>query len=118
LTNRGDTVYTEYMFSIVYAQVKIEDKWPLAPNFTSLAGIVSYFFPKLLLVAGIICFIFVIGAGFTVLTSAGGGDPHAQEKAKNFLTLSITGLAIIFGAYWIMQIINVLTNGSLSGLGF
>jgi hypothetical protein len=106
-----------YMLSVVYA-VDIKDVFGPAKTFNNLSDIVTKLFPNLLLAAGVIFFILVIGAGFTVVTSAGGGDPHAQERAKNFLTLSITGLVIIFGAYWIVQIISVVTGGSLTGLGF
>jgi hypothetical protein len=96
--------------------VDIGTAFPIAQNFPSLASLISIFIPRLLLAAGIIFFILVIGAGVRVIMMAGGEDPHAQEQAKNFLTLSVTGLIIIFGAYWVLQIINYVTNGTLSNL--
>lgn len=102
------------MFSVVFA-VDIGQEFPLAKyGFQSLSELVSFLIPRFLLLAGIIFFILVIGAGIRVVMTAGSSDPHAQEQAKNFLTLSITGLIIIFGAYWVLQIINFITNNSLS----
>ena len=99
-----------------YAQVNITDSFPIAQNFPTLSSLVSVFLPRLLLLAGVIFFILVIGAGVRVVMTAGGGDPHAQEQAKSFFTLSITGLVIIFGAFWVLQIINFITHGSLGGI--
>lgn len=96
----------------VYA-VDIGTVFPIAKNFKTLSSLVSYLIPRFMILAGVIFFILVIGAGVRVVMTAGSGDAHAQEQAKNFLTLSITGLVIIFGSYWVLQIINFITGGSL-----
>lgn len=103
------------MLSAAYA-VDIGETFPLAQNFPTIASLVTELFPRILLVAGIIFFVLVIGAGIRVISTAGSDDPHSQEQAKNFLTLSLTGLIIIFGSFWILQIINYLTNKSLINL--
>jgi hypothetical protein len=99
------------------AQVDISKIWKFAPDqnsdFSTLGSIVSFFLPKVLLVAGLIAFILTVGAGFAVIASAGGGDPHNTEKAKGVLTYSVIGFILIFGAYWLVQIISFLTNNSL-----
>ena len=97
--------------------VDIGSAWPIKETrFQTLGGFVSYLLPNVLLVGGIIFFILVVTAGIGVVAGAGGGDAHSQEKAKSFLTYAVVGLIIMFGAYWILQIINYITRGSLGGL--
>lgn len=103
----------------VYA-VDIGKVWKFAPgqnsNFASLGGVVSFFLPKLFLIAGIIFFVLVIVAGFSLLQNAGSEDAHAMEKWRQILTYGVIGLIIIFGAYWVLQIINFITNQSFQSL--
>ena len=103
------------LFTTVYA-VDIGAIWKFAPaqntNFTSLGSVVSFFLPKLFLIAGFIFFILVIVAGFSLLQNAGSEDTHAMEKWKQILTYGMIGLIIIFGAYWVLQIMNFITNQS------
>lgn len=96
--------------------VDICDVWPLCAQFTSIGEVVSWFLPKVLLLAGIIFFILIVIAGIGVITGAGSDDPHAKEQSRAFLTYAVIGLIIIFGAIWILQIISYLTGGSLKGL--
>ena len=105
------------ILSPVYAQVDITKEWSLAaiPEFQSLGGLVGYLLPKTLIVAGVIFFILIVLAGLGMIRGASSGDPHASEQAKQYLTYAVIGLIIVFGAFWILQIINYLTNNSLSG---
>ncbi len=101
------------------AQIDIEQEWQLGPGkggFGSLAELMSSLLPKILLLGGIVFFIIIIIAGIGVITGAGGGDAHDAENKKNILTYAIIGLILMFGAYWILQIINFVTNGSLQSL--
>lgn len=103
------------------AQVNIKDFWQLSGEggkggFSSLADVVSNILPKILLLGALISFIIIIIAGIGVISGAGGGDAHDAESKKNILTYAIIGLVIMFGAYWILQIINFVTNGSLQSL--
>lgn len=107
------------LIGAVYA-FNIEDVWPLAPKPgrtvpSTLAGLISFFYPRALLLAGIIFFILIVLAGFSFIAAAGSDDPQTKEKWKRILTYGVIGLVIIFGAFWILQIINVITAGSLGG---
>ena len=117
LTTASYAIKLKIMYS-VFAQngVSIEENFAPAKNFPTLGSLISVFLPNALLVAGIIVFIMVVLGGFAVITGAGSGDPHNQEKAKSFLTYALIGLMIIFGAYWILQIINFITGGTLKGI--
>lgn len=103
----------------VYA-VDIEDIWPLAykdnPQFQTLGGIVSFFLPKFLLLGGIVFFILIIIGGIGIISGAGSDDAHATEGRKKFLTNAVIGFIIMFGAYWILQIINFVTGGALKDI--
>lgn len=103
------------LFSMVYTVI-ISDKWKLAPRFTTLGSFVSFLLPILLLLAGIIFFVLVIAAGFSLLQNAGSEDAHALDKWRQILTYGVIGLIIIFGAYWVLQIINLVTYGSFQSL--
>lgn len=83
-------------------------------GFQSLGDMVSFFLPKILLLAGIMCFLMVVIAGFSMITGA-GGDPQATEKARQYVTYGVIGLVIVVSAFWILQLINFITGGSLSG---
>lgn len=104
------------------AQVDIGQEWKLsgAPGkggFSSLAGLVSSLLNPILIAGGIIFFVIIIITGFGVLSGSGSGDSHAAESRKNILTYAVIGFIIMFGAYWILQIVNYVTKGALGGAG-
>ena len=99
------------------AQVSIGSAWPLScerGGFCTLSGLVSNLLPKIVLVGGIVFFILVVIAGIGILATAGSGDAQGMENRKTFLTYAIIGFIIMFGAYWIVQIINFITNGAVN----
>lgn len=101
------------------ADVDIGQVWQFSPakgGFNSLADLMSFIFPRLLLLGGIIFFVLIVIAGIGVISGAGGGDPHKAEQSKMFLTYAVIGLIIMFGSFWILQIINFVTHGSLNSL--
>lgn len=101
-----------------YALEIDSSNWPFAANlnFASLGALVSFFLPKLLLLAGIIFFLLTIYAGFTFLSSAGSDDAHALEKWRLVLTSGVIGLIIVLSAYLVLQIINYVTAGAFNDL--
>lgn len=109
---------------MIRTQVDICTVWPLCPDpatpgkggFATLGDLVTAFLPLALLLGGIIFFGLVVYAGFSMITGAGSGDAQAQEKWKQILTKGIIGLIIIFGAFWVLQIINFITGGALKDL--
>ena len=98
--------------------VKIEEVWRPAQTaeFQSFGGLISFFLPKVFLVAGIIFFVITIYAGFSFMRSGGSQDAHEKEKWRMVLTYGVIGLVIIFAAFWILQIINFITGGALQGI--
>ena len=72
----------------------------------TLGGIISSFLPSLMTIAGLILFGMLVMGGFTML--AGAADKEAQENGKKMITSALVGFFIIFLAYWIAQILQVI----------
>lgn len=53
--------------------------------------------------AGIGLLLMIISSGFTLMTSA--GDAKKLTQGKTTLTNSLVGFILIFGAFWIVQIV-------------
>jgi len=63
--------------------------------------------------AGLILLFMLIMGGFQMLTSA--GNPEKVEAGKGKITTGLIGFLIIFVAYWLMQIIEVLLGFKILG---
>lgn len=82
----------------------------LQPTFNAslkdLTSIVTKIVGIAIPIAGLILFILIIVSGFNLMTSA--NNPEQAEKAKQSLTSAIVGFLIIFAAYWIAQVLQVV----------
>ncbi|OGG14873.1 hypothetical protein A2773_01230 [Candidatus Gottesmanbacteria bacterium RIFCSPHIGHO2_01_FULL_39_10] len=96
--------------------VDIAECFAPAKTFTSLGHLVGVLSQNFILIGGIIFFVLVFIAGFGMIQGAGSEDSKQMEKGKMMFTYAIIGFAIIFGAYWIVQIVNMITNGALGGI--
>ena len=72
----------------------------------TLADIISKFIPYIYVIAGLILFAFLIIGGFNYLTS--GGDPKKVETAQAKITQALIGFLIIFLAYWLGRILEIV----------
>ena len=90
----------------------------LAPSqsITSVSALVNILLKNALTVAGVICLVFLIVGGFGFIVSA-GGDAKAKEKGKNTITSALTGLILIIAAYWIIEIVQILTGINILNSG-
>lgn len=78
-------------------------------EFPSITTIISEsLLPNALLLAGIILLFILVGGAFTVISSA--GNPDKTQKGSQAITGAIIGFVVIFAAYWIIQIIEVITG--------
>lgn len=76
----------------------------LGPVVTSAVVYVLYF-------AGFALTIYIVLAGFAILTSR--GDEKALAAAKSKLTYGIAGFFIVFSAYWVVQIVGRILGISI-----
>jgi hypothetical protein len=68
--------------------------------------------PNLMLGANIILFFIIVFAGISIIGSA--GNPQKQQQASQTLAFAVIGFLLIFGAYWIMQILGIITGASFA----
>jgi len=72
----------------------------------SIGVIVGQALPYIFAAAGIGLLLMIISSGFSIMTSAGDAKKLAQGRMT--LTNSIVGFILIFGAFWIVQILGVI----------
>lgn len=77
----------------------------------SVGGIIGEFLPYLLIIAGLILFAMLVFGGFTMLSGAASKD--GMEKGKHMITSALTGFFVIFLAYWIAQLVQVIFGISI-----
>ena len=84
---------------------------PLTSNPT-IGSIISTALPIVIGIAGLGLLLMIIMAGFTLMTSA--GDAKKMEEGKQRLTFAIVGFLIVFGAYWVVQIIGIMFGTTIT----
>jgi hypothetical protein len=84
------------------------DKYPTNPS--QVGPFVSIFARNAILIAGLICVIMIVVGGLGVIASAGKGNQQSAGKGKAALTAGAAGFVIVFCAYWIVQIIEIITG--------
>jgi hypothetical protein len=83
---------------------------PQPPGFKlggeTVGGVINQIVPVILTFAGFVLLIMLMISGYQLMVSR--GDPKALEGAKGRLIFALIGFLIIFGAYWILVIIQDL----------
>lgn len=80
-------------------------------NFT-LGGLASTAVSLGIVVAGILMVFLFIGGGFMVISGAGSNDPQTAAKGKQAVTWSVVGFFVIFIAFWVVRIIELITGNT------
>jgi uncharacterized membrane protein len=77
-------------------------------------GLVSSLIPNVLMVAGIIFFVMIVFAGFSLIVGAGKDkSPQDAARARSALTYAVAGFLIVITAYFILQMV-----GAMLGINF
>lgn len=71
--------------------------------FTDAEGLVSTILRAVMLIAGLLVFVYLIWGGIEWITS--GGDKGKTENARNKITAAVIGLVILAASYAIFQIV-------------
>jgi len=97
------------------AQVDIGDAYKLGsegigekPGYSSIGELISKILPNIFVVAGLLLFIFALAGGFVIITS--GGSSEKNKQGTGLITAAVIGFVLIFGSYWLIQIIQHLTG--------
>jgi len=70
------------------------------------ASLLNIVVRNIFVIAGLLLFGTIIFAGFKIIS----GGSKGYEEAKNIITIAVTGFLIMFAAYWIVQIVEVVTG--------
>lgn len=87
----------------------LADDSKVSDKYDSLGTVVNLLVDNLMVIAGLLLFVFVIAAGFSFLSS----DKKGKEQASDIAKGAVIGFIVMFSAYWIVQIISKLTGADI-----
>ncbi len=85
----------------------------VAETYSSPATLINIILPNIFVFAGVLLLIFVVVAGFRMVLSP--DNKKNAEQGKQAITYAIAGFAVLLSAYWIVQIIEILTGVAILG---
>lgn len=92
--------------------LKLSDSTNVSDVYDNPAFLVNLLISNVFVLGGIIFFLFLIVAGFKFIT----GGQKGAEDAKGIIQTALIGFIIMFAAYWIIQIIALLTGINIPGV--
>ena len=79
----------------------------------NLSDLVSIIVTGAITLAGIfVLFLFIFG-GYSMIAGAGQNNPQKAAQGKQAITSAVIGFVIIFVAYWIIRLIEVIIGGPM-----
>lgn len=94
----------------VYADVPINSIFGPAKSFSTFGDVVTVIVKNAFVIAGVIAFLLLVFGAFTIIMGAGAGDTKQLEKGRQAIVGAVTGLIIVVGSFWIVQIVEKLTG--------
>lgn len=98
-------------FDEINAALGTDFKFKPVAGQTLISQLFSRGLPILIVLSGIILLIMIVMGGFTMLTNP--TNPQAQEAGKNQITFAVIGFFLMFMAYWIIQILELMFGLSI-----
>lgn len=89
--------------------LKLSDDTKISDTYTNPAFLVNLVVRNLFVVAGVILFFMILLAGFKFIT----GGKKGLDEAKQIMTAALVGFLLMFSAYWIVQIVKIVTKTNL-----
>ena len=87
----------------------IGPKTPLT-ELKNVGSLVSIILQISFALAGIVLLFFFIFGGFSIIAGAGKDNPEQAAKGKQAITSALLGFIVVFAAYWIVQLIELVTG--------
>ena len=81
-----------------------------AQDFNTVGALVGVILRNALTIAGVVTLAGVVISGFNLMIHAGSGESEKTNKDRAAFTAALIGLIIIVGAYFLIQIVEVLTG--------
>lgn len=72
----------------------------------NIGKLINFLLPYIFGIAGLIMLLYLVWGGFMFMTSH--GDQKAVEAARQKITSAIIGFVIIFVAYWLVQLLQMI----------
>lgn len=76
----------------------------------TLGDLVSMVLKLSFVIAGVLILVMFLIAGFQIIAGAGQNNPEGAKKGKQAATSAAIGFVIVFVAYWIVRVIEVITG--------
>ncbi len=92
--------------------LQLSDSTKVSELYTTPASLVQLIIRNMFPISGVVIFVMLFLAGFKFITKGKDG----MEDAKKIITSTIIGFLIMFSAYWIAQIISLLTGINIPGI--
>jgi|SRR5579859_190999 len=89
----------------------LNDKQTVASVYSHPSDLINLLVKNVFIVAGIILFVMIIYSGYLFIS----GGTKGADQAKTVISTAIAGFLIMFSAYWIIQIIKLLTGANIVG---
>lgn len=89
--------------------LRLSDSQLVSDVYTDPAFLVNLIVRNLFVFAGLALFLLIIFAGIKFIA---GGKKGAEEGAK-ILGTAVTGFVVMFSAYWIVQIVKLITGADI-----
>ena len=93
--------------------LKLSDSTKISEVYDTPATLIDIIINNMFPITGVIIFSMLFLAGFKFITKGKEGI----EDAKKIVTTTLIGFLIMFSAYWIVQIISLLTGINIPGIG-
>lgn len=90
--------------------VDIANVFGPAKYFKTVGDLTNVLLPNILMITGVIALIAVLITGVRFIQHAGSGDAKQAQQDQGAFTAAITGLIMIFGSFWFLQIAGVITG--------
>lgn len=87
-------------------ELKLSDSTAVKDVYTDPAFLVNLLVRNIFPIAGLIIFLMVFYAGFKFIYQGTKG----KDEAKGIITACLVGFLLMFSAYWIIQIITLVTG--------
>lgn len=80
----------------------------ISGEYQTFGQLISNILPNIFIAAGLLVFFLILLGGAMIVFNA--SNPDKQQDGRTIITTAIIGLLVLFGAFWIIQIVQILTG--------
>ncbi len=84
-------------------------------TYPNAGKLINAILPNIYVAAGLVIFFMIVFGGFTIVANAGNSEK--TKEGSKIITSALIGLLVLFGSYWIIQIIQVITGVQILNSG-